>query len=123
VSQASGDKRHTAPGEEWPLKDQIRWAEWNLERMVSNPELVDPTEDLPSRKDLEIWLLRKRDRLSLRQLARRFYGSIDAKSISGVRRAIERAEKKHYGTSRFVGVSKSTQRTLAWMLLGVPPRV
>jgi len=121
VSRVSGHPQHTPQPGEWPLKDQIRWAEWNLELMVSRPELVDPTEGLPKRKDLEIWLLHKRDHLSLRQLARRFQGSIDSKSISRVRRAIERAEKKHWGTSKFVGLSKSSQRTLALMLTGVPP--
>ncbi len=106
--------------DEWPLRDQIRWAEWNLESMVARPELVDPTEGLPRRKDLEIWLLNGRDHLSLRQLARRFHGSVDSKSISSGRRAIERAEKKHWGTSKFVGLSKSAQRTLASMLSRVP---
>ena len=121
VSQVSGRQQHTPQPGEWPLKDQIRWAEWNLETMVAHPELVDPTERLPKRKDLEIWLLYRRDHLSLRQLARRFHGSVDSKSISSVRRAIERAEKKHWGTSKFVGLSKSGQRTLALMLSGVPP--
>lgn len=106
--------------DEWPLKDQIRWAEWNLESMVARLELVDPTEGLPQRKDLEIWLLNRRDHLSLRQLARRFHGSVDSKSISSVRRAIERVEKKHWGTSKFVGLSKSAQRTLASILSGLP---
>ncbi len=121
VSPVSGREQHTPQPGEWPLKDQIRWAEWNLEFMVSHPELVDATEGLPKRKDLEIWLLHKRDHLSLRQLARRFHSSVDSKSISSIRRAIERAEKKHWGTSKFVGLSKSGQRTLALMLSGVPP--
>jgi hypothetical protein len=120
VSRSSGHPQHTRSPGEWPLKDQIRWAEWNLDLMVSRPELVDPTEGLPKRKDLEIWLLHKRDGLSLRQLARRFHGSIDSKSVSSVRRAIERAEKKHWGTSKFVGLSRSDQRKLALMLSGVP---
>jgi len=121
VSLVSGHPQHTPQPGEWPLKDQIPWAEWNLKLMVFRPELVDPTEGLPKRKDLEIWLLHERDDLSLRQLARRFQGSVDSKSISRVRRAIERVEKKHWGTSKFVGLSKSGQRTLALMLSGVPP--
>ena len=122
VSQVSGRPRHTPQPDEWPLKDQIRWAEWNLETMVAHPELVDASERLPKRKDLEIWLLHKRDHnhLSLRQLARRFHGSIDSKSVSSVRRAIERVEKRNPGTSKFVGLSKSEQRGLALMLFGVP---
>jgi hypothetical protein len=125
VSQVSGCERHTPQPDEWPLKDQIRWAEWNLETMVAHPELVDASERLPKRKDLEIWLLHKRDHnhLSLRQLARRFHGSIDSKSVSSVRRAIERVEKRNPGTSKFVGLSKSEQRTLALMLSGVPPGI
>jgi hypothetical protein len=105
----------------WPLEDQIRWAEYNLDVLVSHPELVDPAEGLPSRKDLEVWLLHKRDHLSLRQLARRFHGSVDSKSISRVRRAIERAEKKHYGTPKFVGISKSAQQILGLILCGGTP--
>jgi len=122
VSQVSGRQRHTPQAHEWPLKDQIRWAEWNLETMVAHPELVDASERLPKRKDLEIWLLHKRDHnhLSLRQLARRFHGSIDSKSISSVRRAIERVEKRNPGTSKFVGLSKSEQRALALLLFGAP---
>jgi len=122
VSQVSGRQRHTPLANEWPLKDQIRWAEWNLETMVAHPELVDASERLPNRKDLEIWLLHKRyhNHLSLRQLARRFHGSIDSKSVSSVRRAIERAEKRHPGTSKFVGLSKSEQRALALLLFGAP---
>jgi hypothetical protein len=122
VSQVSSCERHTPQPDEWPLKDQIRWAEWNLETMVAHPELVDASERLPKRKDLEIWLLHKRDHnhLSLRQLARRFHGSIDSKSVSSVRRAIERVEKRNPGTSKFVGLSKSEQRALALMLFGVP---
>jgi len=123
VSQVSGCERHTPQPDEWPLKDQIRWAEWNLETMVAHPELVDASERLPKRKDLEIWLLYKRDELSLRQLARRFHGSIDSKSISSVRRSIERVEKRNPGTSKFVGLSKSEQRTVALLLLGVPPGI
>ena len=106
VSQVSGRQRHTPQPDEWPLKDQIRWAEWNLETMVAHPELVEPSERLPNRKDLEIWLLHKRDYLSLRQLARRFHGSIDSKSVSSVRRAIERVEMRNPGTSKFVGFRK-----------------
>ena len=121
VSHVSGDKQHTSVKIEWPLEDQIRWAEWNLELLVSNPKSAEITASLPNRKDLEVWLLHKRDGLSLRQLARRFYGSVDAKSVSGMRRAIERAEKGHYGTSKFVGVSKDTERTLSSMLFGGPP--
>jgi hypothetical protein len=123
VSQVSSRQRHTPQPDEWPLKDQIRWAEWNLETMVAHPELVDASERLPKRKDLEIWLLYKRDELSLRQLARRFHGSIDSKSISSVRRSIERVEKRNPGTSKFVGLSKSEQRTVALMLSGVPPGI
>jgi hypothetical protein len=123
VSQVSGRQQHTPQPHEWPLKDQIRWAEWNLETMVAHPELVDASERLPNRKDLEIWLLDKRDHLSLRQLARRFHGSIDSKSISSVRRSIERVEKRNPGTSKFVGLSKSEQRTVALMLSGVPPGI
>ena len=123
VSQVSGSERHTPQADAWPLKDQIRWAEWNLETMVAHPKLVDASERLPKRKDLEIWLFYKRDHLSLRQLARRFHGSIDSKSISSVRRAIERVEKRNPGTPKFVGLSKSEQRTLALMLSGVPPGI
>jgi hypothetical protein len=123
VSQVSSRQRHTPQPDEWPLKDQIRWAEWNLETMVAHPELVDASERLPKRKDLEIWLLDKRDELSLRQLARRFHGSIDSKSISSVRRSIERVEKRNPGTSKFVGLSKSEQRTVALLLSGVPPGI
>jgi len=107
VSQVSSRQRHTPQPDEWPLKDQIRWAEWNLETMVAHPELVDASERLPKRKDLEIWLLYKRDELSLRQLARRFHGSIDSKSISSVRRSIERVEKRNPGTSKFEKVSSA----------------
>jgi hypothetical protein len=115
VSQVSRSERHTPQPDAWPLKDQIRWAEWNLATMVAHPELVDASERLPKRKDLEIWLLHKRDHnhLSLRQLARRFHGSIDSKSVSSVRRAIERVEKRNPGTSKFVGLSKSEQRALS----------
>ena len=123
VSQVSGSERHAPQADAWPLKDQIRWAEWNLETMVAHPKLVDASERLPKRKDLEIWLFYKRDHLSLRQLARRFHGSIDSKSISSVRRAIERVEKRNPGTPKFVGLSKSEQRTLALMLSGVPPGI
>jgi hypothetical protein len=123
VSQVSGRQRHTPQGHEWPLKDQIRWSEWNLETMVAHPELVNASERLPNRKDLEIWLLHKRDQLSLRQLARRFHGSIDSKSVSSVRRAIERVEKRNPGTSKFAGLSKSEQRAVALLLLGVPPAI
>ena len=121
VSRVSSHKQHTPQADEWPFKDQIRWAEWNLESMVAHPELVDATKGLPKREDLEIWLLKRRDHLSLRQLARRYHGSVDSKSISSARRAIERAEKKHWGTSKFVGLSKNARRTLALMLSGVPP--
>ena len=123
VSQVSSRRRHTPQAGEWPLKDQIRWAEWNLETMVAHPELVDASERLPNRKDLEIWLLHKRDHMSLRQLARRFHGSTDSKSISSVRRAIERVEKRNPGTSKFAGLSKSEQRSVALLLLGVPPGI
>jgi hypothetical protein len=123
VSLVSGEKQHTPVNPEWPLEDQIRWAEWNLDLLVSNSARTDSTETLPNRKDLEVRLLHKRDGLSLRQLARRFYGSVDAKSISGVRRAIERVEKRLHGASKFVGVSKGTHRTLAWILFGGPPEI
>jgi hypothetical protein len=79
----SSVKQHTPLNTEWPIEDQIRWAELNLDLLVSNPKRADITKSLPNRKDLEVWLLHKRDGLSLRQLARRFYGSVDAKSISG----------------------------------------
>jgi len=119
VSQVLDDKRHTPLQEEWPPKDQIRWAEWNLEVLVSRPDLADERERLPKRMDLEIWLLHKRDQLSLRQLSRRFYGCTDSRAVSRIRRSVERVERRHPGTSKFVGPSKSEQRILNLLLSGV----
>ena len=122
MSQALGGERHNASFAGWRIEDQIRWAEHNLAVMISHPE-VREAKGLPTRKDMEVWLLRTRDHLTLGQLAIHFHGSVDAKSVSSVRRAIDRAEKKHWGTSEFVGISKEARDFLELRLLGVPSGV
>jgi hypothetical protein len=71
---------------------------------------------------LEVWLFYKRDHLSLRTNS---YGDSMAASIQKALAAFA-AQSNEWkrgiqGTSKFVGLSKSEQRTLALMLSGVPP--